>query len=427
MALAEVLEHGGTRPNVLIVTIKSAIGVWQSHIERMFFDFDYYSPRSRWSEIRDVMKERNRPAFVVVNHDQLRINKDLQKVTWDYCIVDESQAFNNRKAQRTKGLKKIKAHNKRAMSGTPMINRPDDLWSILHWLYPKNFSSYWRFFEDYCAYTTEYGPQGAYKVVTGCRNESQLRAIMSPFFLRRVKKDVMPELPDKYYSQVHVDLLPEQKRAYKQMKEEALAWVGQYGDEPVPAPVAIAQLTRLRQFAVAYAEVDEDELQTFDGDAHKIITRVTLREPSSKLDALMEIIENTDQQIVVFSQFAQLVYLAIERFKKAGISYGVITGKVSTQSRTDAIEKFQKGDSRVFISTIKSGGAGITLTAASTVVFLDRSWSPADNWQAEDRLHRRGQNNAVHVINIVARDTVDHAIDATLSHKADLIRKIIEA
>jgi SNF2 family DNA or RNA helicase len=223
---------------------------------------------------------------------------------------------------------------------------------------------------------------------------------------------VLKDLPDKYYTTIKVDLDPRQQRIYNQMRKEMIAWIGEQDDELLVAPVVIAQLTRLQQFSCAYAEINEEG-------------KVRLHEPSSKIDALMEVLDESDGQLVVFSRFKQLVRLVERRLVAAGIPCVTLTGDTAQADRSMVVKQFQTGQARVFVGSIAAGGIGITLHAASTVVFLDRDWSPALNSQAEDRLHRIGQKNAVQVIDIMARNTVDLGRWQRLELKKQWIRQIL--
>jgi SNF2 family DNA or RNA helicase len=368
------------------------------------------------------LKSLNEPYQVyIMNYDALRIiEADLKKVRWFHIIADEAHKIKNRQAKMSKSLKRIKdVRYKTAMSGTFAPNWPHDLWSVLNWLYPKQFGSFWNFYKEYVEYEVVY-PQGFHKV-TGVKNEAQLRALIEPFFVRHLKKQqcckhhpegVTPEIPDKYGEDIWVDLLPVQRKAYDQMNKDLIAWVGEQEDTPLIAPVVIAKLVRLQQFAVGYAEINE-------------FGEVRLSEPSSKLDYVMEILEdNPNKQFVVFSQFTQAINLLGKRMEKEGIPHVLFTGQTPDAVRSDLIEEFQTGKRRVFAGNIKAGGVGIDLFAASTVIFLDRSWQPGENVQAEDRLHRIGQKDAVQVINLMARDTVDIGRNQTLEQKWAAIRKL---
>lgn len=410
-ALWEVRERGRTQGvnRVLIVCPKSVISVWQDHIEWLLPKAEVYS--SAQEMIRALQGQHIQ--FVVTNYEQVRINNSAyMRVFWDYVISDEAHYLKNRTALRTKSVKRLRAKYKRALSGTPMVNRPDELWSILNWLYPQRFRAYWKYFEYFVRYVQLNGPHGSYKKIVGPKNTTELKEILEPFMLRRLKRDVLKELPEKYYTHVRVEMSPQQKRAYEEMRKESLAWVGQHEDEPVPAPMVVARLTRLRQFAAAYAYRDDEG-------------NMRMSEPSCKLDALMELLDDTEEPIVVYSQFKQMIKMAEVRLAKAKIPYVSLTGDTPNVERGSLVEAFQSGKARVFLGTTRAGGVGITLHKASTVVFLDRSWSPADNLQAEDRLHRIGQKNAVQVIIIQSDAKVDEDVEKKLDLKWSWIRTIL--
>lgn len=408
----------------LVVCPLSVVDVWVQH-------FKDWNPALRVRAINPKKRELLLADLdfdvAVVHWDALRLMPELaagpvnhKVLGWFHIIADEAHRAKNRNAKQTKSLKKIRAVYKTALTGTPMINAPHELWSILNWLYPKDYKAYWKFYNKHVDYVV-IPPQGYHKII-GPRNEKELQEAIKPFYVRHRKKakccehhplGVTPDLPEKYYTTLEVDLHPIQRTAYQQMKKELVAWVGENQDVPLVAPIVIAQLTRLSQFSVAYATVTDTG-------------NVSLAEPSSKLDMLMELIEDSpDEQFVVFSQFSQLIDLLEQRLRGYEIPYTKLTGDVPEQQRRRGVEEFQAGNKRIFIGTIAAGGVGITLTSASTVVFLDRAWSPALNSQAEDRLHRMGQKNPVHVIDIVAKRTVDLGRKARLEIKEEWIRKML--
>jgi SNF2 family DNA or RNA helicase len=198
------------------------------------------------------------------------------------------------------------------------------------------------------------------------------------------------------------------------MRRDLVAWLGADEDAPLAATSTVAKLQRLQQFAVAHAEIDPGG-------------SVRLSEPSSKLDALMQVVEdNPDEQFVVFSQFKGAVYLAAARLSNAGIPGVTFTGDDNSDTRRAALDLFIAGEARAFVATIGAGGEGIDgLQRASNVVFLDRSWSPAANDQAESRLHRIGQKNAVQVIDIIAKNSVDQPKGRKLELKKQWIREVL--
>jgi TATA-binding protein-associated factor len=445
------------KPLTLVISRVSVLGVWATHFKK-------WQPGLKV----EVLDRKNRAAFVasflkgksdvyICHYEVLRLMPELTKIRWFHVIADEVHAIKNRKAQVTQALKKIPAAHKCGMSGTPADNRPDDFWSILHWLYPKTFTSYWNFYNRHVLFRevrNEFTGR-TYREILGVAEADKLLKFIEPFYVRRLKEDVLPDLPEKYYTTIWVDLKPEQRRAYNDMRDHMLTWVGEHENEPIAAPVVIAQLTRLQQFACAYGKLEierkarqkgctaiyviepiaegkapeghwrkvrDDEESTgihSQADAQGFCKRckeyiiderevLRLTEPSSKLDVVMEILEdNPEKSIVVFAQSKQIIRMLSARLKAKGISNVMLTGDAKQSERDAMIDDFQAGKARVFCGTIKAGGVGITLTKADTVIFLDRDWSPSANKQTEDRLHRIGQENAVQVIDVVARDTVD--------------------
>lgn len=340
----------------------------------------------------------------------LRIIEDyLYRVIWFHIIADECHAIQNRKSLQTKALKRLRTWYKTGLSGTPAYDKPDDLWSILNWLYPDYWRSYWSYYNRHITWVDYDG----YRTIVGVQNQKELQQQMSGFYIRRRKEDVLPNLPEKYNSKLYVDLTAKQARAYESMRKDMLAWVGEHETEPIAAPIVIAQLIRLQQFSGSHGYIDPDT------------DKMLMAEPSSKLDEVMRIIQETNEQIVIFSQFSQMIKLLGKRLEKSDISHGLFIGDTPTKQRAEIINRFQDGHLRVFAGTIAAGGVGITLTAASTVVFIDRSWSAATNLQAEDRLHRIGQKNAVHVIDIIANGTIDSKRHEEINLKWSWIKMLL--
>lgn len=408
-----------SKPLTLVVSPLTVTHSWEAHFKELapHLKTCKMDPKNRGAWLASL---RAGDADVYICHwESLRlVVDDVKEVVFLHLIADEVHRAKNRNAQQTRALKKFRTVWKSALSGTPVTNRPNDLWSILDWLYPRLFGGYWKFYNRYVDFEIQY-PQQYHKIL-GPRNVEELRERMDPFYVRRRKVDVLKDLPEKYYTDIWVELDPKQRKAYDQMKKEMIAWLETQDEtKPLVAPVVIAQLVRLQQLAAAYADVTYDEA--------KGGSSVSLTEPSSKLDALMQILEdNPDEPIVVFSQFKQLINLAAARLDRAGIANVRITGDVSQDDRRIAIEDFQSGSVDVFLGTIGAGGEGITLTRSSTVVFLDRDWSPAKNSQAEDRLHRIGQLNAVEVIDIMAINTVDLGRRQRLEMKKEWIRQLLD-
>lgn len=358
------------------------------------------------------------PCAWIMHYEAARLMPELVRVRWLHVILDECHRIQNRKAQQTQAIKKIPTTYKTGLSGTPTTGNPDKFWSVLNWLDRKAWSSYWNFRKSFVADAPVYGKDGEllpYRQIIGPQNVEELQRRIAPFYIRRTKKQVLPNLPDKLPAiRRIVELGPEQRRVYKEMKRDMIAWVHRQQQEsgsddmdPIMAQNAAVRTMRMQQFSGAYATVTQ-ELKTIKTGERVLKDVVKLSEPSAKLDEVMSILkDNEDQQFAVWSNFKQMIDLLEARLVKAGIDYSKITGDVPAAERGAEIGWFQRGENRVFIGTVQAGGVGITLTATNMPIFLDRNWSPAINVQCEDRHHRPGQTREVQPVDIIAKDTVD--------------------
>jgi SNF2 family DNA or RNA helicase len=376
-----------------------------------------------------IIDRKNRAAFIkavqgdeyeyfICHHEAMRLMKELAQVQFFHVIVDETHRIKSPKAQVTLAIKRLTTVFKTSVSGTPADDKPQDLWSTLNFLYPGRFPSYWRFVNTFCNVETEEirTRNGLQKIrkINGANKATAplLLDNISGFYMRRLKSEVMKDLPPKYYSRIMIDLGPRQRKIYDDLRDQMLAWIGEHENEPLSTPVVVAQLVRLQQAALACLEW---------GDNGK----VQLIEPSTKLDELVSKVQNEGlHPFVVFSQSKSMIKLTARRLTKEGLHVATLTGDTPERDRGDW-RKFQDGQFDVFAATIKSGGESITLTRASTVFFEDRSWSPSANMQAEDRLHRATQENAVQVIDLMARDSVDRRVRETNIKKWSDLRTIL--
>lgn len=492
LALDEANRVGDGHPKVeiprhaktLIVAPKSVVNVWDQHCMDLTTNYVYVldgdkQPAKARAEFLKDLCDKRKGGYFICHWDALRLLEpeiNRRGVVFFHVIADEVHKAKNRKAQATRALKRLKTWYKTGLSGTPADNKPQDLWSILNWLWPNYYTSFWQFCKAYLIMEeTEEG----YKKMTGVNEQTigHLRQEMAPWYTRRRKEDVLQDLPDKYYTRIWVTLDSKQRRAYDEMRKTMTAWVEEHQEElehesPIIANAVVAQLIRLSQFAVGYVVPLRDEngehmfkwvwpkLNSVFMRERGIKTRAQyndykrlhqanpeeggaikrylykMEEPSAKLDALMDILEDRlgyneetgeweGEQIVIFSQFRQAIDLLAKRLDKKKYPYGLLTGGVPQADRNKAVKDFQEGRVRVFAGTIKAGGVGLTLTAARTVIFIDRDWSPSVNLQAEDRLHRVGQKDAVEVIDLMARNSVDLGKKQQLSIKARHLQMLL--
>lgn len=429
----------------LIVAPLGTLDAWAAHTKAIFGNLAHVV----------VVDPKDRPAFIkalsqnythyIVHWEGMRIMiKELLKIRWFHIIADEVHRIKNRKAQVTMALKALKADKKTGCSGTPADDKPYDLWSINNWLWPTVYRSYWKFVKHYCVYEEEinWGTGQSYRKFKGVQNAQSLHREMEPWFVRNLKEDVELELPPKVYQDIWVELTPKQRKAYEQMKLDQIAWVeNQSKIEPVVAPVVIAQLTRLQQFALGYMESYTEQVKrrtrdksdwVRDKETGKPILfdveKWKISDPSAKLDAFMQLLDdNPDENFVVYSQFKSVLKLLSMRLTRKKIPHGLYTGDMDKKDRDRNKDLFSRGKLRVFAATFGAGREGLDALqyGARTAVFLDRSWKPTWNRQAEDRLHRIGQTGSVLIIDIMAKDTVDLGRRQHVQQKWEFIREIL--
>jgi SWI/SNF-related matrix-associated actin-dependent regulator of chromatin subfamily A member 2/4 len=417
-----------------------------------------------------VIDRKNRPAFIraikqgkadvyIMHWDALRLLPELSKIRFNTVIADEAHRMANRKAQATVALKKIPTIHKLAMSGTLSGDQPQNLWSTLNWLWPKVYSSYWKFYNHHVV--TGLDVTGTYRVLKGVKNTGSLKKEMSPWFVRHLKKEqccehhpegVMSYLPDKAYDRIWVDLTTEQRRVYTQMKEQMVAWIGEHQNSPLVASVAVAQLTRLSQIALATPEIRVETKRRkvkrwVDADGKIIkpsertasskqmdvmepyeVQVVYLKLPSSKADVLIERLkDNPEKKFVVWSASKKMCYLLQKTLADHKVKAHVLSGDTPQGQRDNMLDNWKTDDYQVFIGVISAAGEGIDglQHVTDTCFFMDRDWSTKANKQAEDRLHRPGQENNVQIIDIMAKDTVDLGRHTRLAEKWEWIKAIL--
>lgn len=445
----------------LIVCPKNALAVWDEHLCDLTNDYVYLYTYNTRHKFLQQAKDPKRGGYFIVNYDSVRISdlEDLRNVDWFHIIGDEIHRIKNRKSQMTIAFKKIPTIYKTGMSGTPADNLPPDLWSTLNWLWPNYYTAFWGFVKAYTEkielkQTREQAASGrtdGYRKITGVKNLHILHKEMEPWFVRRRKKDVLKDLPDKYYKRIMVDLGPKQRKAYDEMKKTAALWFEENAEElnaknPLVTMAAIAQLQRLQQLTAGYLvpRIDpatgeqawhwkwpkygvDDFLQQYPlkferlkeykkkyaddpiAGGATVEWEWDLDDPSAKIDTIMDLLEDRDEDegIIIFSQSKVAINLLGKRLAAARVPHGLYTGDTKQSARDQLVRDFQEGRVRVFAGTIQAGGEAITLTRSSTVLFIDRWWSPSKNTQAEDRAHRIGQRNAVEIIDLMARNTID--------------------
>lgn len=345
---------------------------------------------------------------------------ELLRTKWDVIILDEAHRIKERTTGWTKEIKRLKSRIKHFMTGTGFINDPSEVWSLLNFGSKDEYTSYWKFREYFCAEDVVNG----FRKIVGIHpdHKEEFIELIRSLGPRRTKKEVFKNLPDPIYTPYSVELNAIQRRMYDEIRDELMA-LDEAG-EALYAPNVLVALGRLRQICVSTPRVYMDY---YDPITKKRVQKWKWEEPSSKLDCLMDIIDGLSwdrerrDQVVVFSNFKDpLEMLKIRLAEKIGIDGRIVKPAIPyielrQQDNDDqryqkwAIE-FPKKKHQVFMSTIALGSESISLTSATTCVFLDRSWSPKDNSQAESRVWRPGQEEVCNIIHINAEYTVDSRV-----------------
>lgn len=345
--------------------------------------------------------------FLITNVETLR-NEKIAKVLSNLCedevismvALDEAHKCKNVSSQQGKGILKLNPEYKIAMTGTPMMNTPLDLYVSLRWLgYEKH--PFYQFRNHYCIM----GGYGGYEII-GYRYLEDIREILNQMMLRRLKKDVL-DLPDKLY----VDEFVEMNSAQASIYSEILSEIREAIDKIVLSSNPLSELIRLRQAT------------GFTGILSSTV------EESAKLDRMEELIDEAvanDGKVIVFSNWTQITKEAERRLRQK-YDIAVITGETKDEDRILLVDKFQTDDNcKVIIGSIGAMGTGLTLTAASTVILLDEPWNDALKEQAIDRCHRIGQNSNITIYTIMCKDTIDERIHEIVEHKGAMSDAIID-
>lgn len=327
--------------------------------------------------------------------------KAYENLSFDYCIIDEAQNIKNPAAQATLSVKNIKSRCNIALTGTPIENNLMELWSIFDFVMPGYLFTKERFRERF---------------ILDESNLSELKSLITPFILRRLKEDVLSELPEKLEKKYLVEMKEKQKQLYsfyvKAIKNELNE--NKRSEKSGKNKINLfAYLTKLREICLDPSLVVSD----YKGE-------------SSKLTVVKEIVKDASEsgkKILLFSQFTSVLKKIEEDFKKEDISYLYLDGGTSARERVERVKKFNEDSNiKVFLISLKAGGVGLNLTSASVVIHFDPWWNPAVEDQATDRAHRFGQENKVEVIKLVAKDTIEEKIVLMQEDKRELIQSLMD-
>jgi SNF2 family DNA or RNA helicase len=428
-SIAAIIEAGLDDRPVLVVAPKTSLEtVWSDHVNTWLPDVPTYvlSGDTTQGELHNYMgyalrhKSEASPFWLITTANQIRkgLPHALASVKWGTLIVDEfhRMGLTNVNGDPTKGtqfgraVRDIEREKSFFLSGTPIGGRPIKLWGILHHLRPEVFTSKWRWAGQWLDVTTnDFGGREIGEMKK--EREDEFYPAHAEYIVRRLKSEVLPQLPPKQYIDVWCDMLPQQKKQYEKMAKDAEIRID---GERLSAVGVLAEYARLKQFASA---------------ERTIVDGALLPKASGKLEALIERLDEAgirrddstgDNVAVVASQSKVFINWVAEQLNAKGIRTETITGDTKGRDRKSIIKRFQSGkDSpRVVAVTTTAGGVAITLDRADTVHILDETWNPDDQVQLEDRLHRISRIHQVMCYYYRSRGTVEEAIHELNEGKA---------
>lgn len=388
-------------PTSLVYNWKEEFGKFNPDLRILVVDGN---PTSRKKLLNNLQK------YDVIITSYTLLQKDIEaykKVHFLYAILDEAQHIKNRGTRNAQSVKMILASHRLILTGTPIENSLDELWSLFDFLMPGLLSSYDRFVEKYIRHSSQQPG----------KHMENLRRKVSPFILRRMKKDVLSDLPPISEIVYHCHLSEVQQALYRSYattaREELSQLVKKEGFDRVQIHV-LATLTRLKQICCHPAIFAKDQAEIGD---------------SAKYDMLMELLHTLIEgkhKTVIFSQYTRMLNIMREDFQKQGIRFEYLDG--SSKNRLSIVKKFNEDENTsVFLVSLKAGGSGLNLVGADTVIHYDMWWNPAVENQATDRVHRMGQKQSVSSYKLITLNTIEEKILELHNRKRSLVKDVVSS
>jgi len=388
---------------VLIVSPATLKWNWQDEIKKHTIFTSHVldgNPKKRSEQLEAFDED-----VLIINYEQVQAHlKELNNLGFDITVFDEAHYIKNHKSKRTKACHALVSSRRFLVTGSPMLNQANDLWSLLHMIDPDEYPRYWSFVNRFCVF-------GGFKdkQIIGVKNEVELNERLNQVMVRRLKADVL-DLPDKQYTQIRVELHPQQRALYNKAKQDLILEI--VGQDDAVLENALTKMLRLKQICATTAP--------FTGEDH-----------STKLDVAVEKsleIIASGKPTVIFTQFRDAHASLVERLQAAGLRVHKLTGSTPQRDRKALVDKWSNDEPSVLVAMVQVAGTGLTMTAATTAIFVDKLYVPSLNEQAADRLHRIGtdKNVPVQIIEIIARDTIEDRIEAILANKKKIFGSVVE-
>ncbi len=411
-ALAVLLARGSEGPS-LIIAPTSVCFNWQQEALKFAptLNIKLFADATTTSQRESLLKNVSAFDCVIMSYGLLQRESEILKdVRWHSIVADEAQALKNPLTKRTKAAYALKSDFKMITTGTPIENNLTELWSLFRFINPGLLGNIKRFGERFSLPI-----ENANEDPLAARKASQaLKALIQPFILRRMKNQVLTELPSRTEINIRVEMSQKERDFYEALRLNAIDNISQNGQQANAGEQRIrmlAELVKLRQACcnpkLVMAETDI---------------------PSAKLAALNELLEElklNNHKALIFSQFVGHLQLIKKHIEDKGFSYQYLDGSTPQKKRQKSVNAFQGGEGDIFLISLKAGGSGLNLTAADYVIHMDPWWNPAVEEQASDRAHRIGQTRPVTIYRLIAQNTIEEKIVALHQHKRDLADKLL--
>jgi len=393
----------------LVVAPSSLTLNWKNESEKFAKDLNILIINGYAEERKEKIKQIKNYDLVITSYDLLK--RDIEEYealdyVFRYIVADEAQYIKNNNTQNSKAIKRIKAKTKYALTGTPMENSLSELWSIFDFIMPGYLFTYKKFKNNYEIPIAREHDEEVLK---------KLKMLIEPFVLRRTKKEVLKELPDKTTIVLNNEMQEEQEKIYlsylASARDELEEEIEDKGFEQSRIKI-LALLTRLRQIC-----------------CHPSLFISNYKDGSGKLNQCIELVKDGIQsghKILLFSGYTSMFEIIEQALKKEGISYLKLTGKTSVKDRFELIEQFNNDENiKVFLISLKAGGTGINLTSADMVIHYDPWWNLSVENQATDRTHRIGQTKKVQVYKLITKNSIEEKIYDLQQRKKELIDNML--
>ncbi len=387
----------------LIVAPTSLIYNWKNEFAKFAPDVQVSIGCGTPEERKELLLNTQNYDVYITTYNLLKRDIENFTIKFDYMFIDEAQNIKNPSSQNSIAVKSIEASRKFALSGTPLENSLMELWSIFDFIMPNYLYDEKHFYLRYYRRLQE-GPEIL----------KELNRLIKPFILRRYKKNVINELPDKIEKRLSIPLNNEHRKVYEtysQYVKDLVAKKVEASEFNKSRIEILSYITKLRELCLDPSVV----MENYKGE-------------SSKIECLLELLNNSideGHKILVFSQFTSILKNIGRALKKNNIDFAYLDGNISSKDRIKLVEDFNSGCTHVFLISLKAGGTGLNLTSADIVIHFDPWWNPAVEDQATDRAHRIGQKNIVEVIKLVCEGTIEEKIINLQDSKRKLTANIL--